>query len=506
MSSNYILSPLFEDNEESREIKKNLIEDYIKAVKEEYLKKGDGTIGPPMDKVRAVLDSTPLSILESQQNKKIFSTHYGSLFCTPYLDPINGDYIYNIGLFNFIFLPTLPLACFQKYQSEFRQLQKLGQGGYGSVFLAKTLRDSKEYAIKIVNFRVSSSEPLEIFYDEREVYREVRVLEKLNHKNILKQYSAWCELDTSIGNSTQFGSEEGSMGTNKESTDVYEIDKENTNVSDSSPSIPTGDSNQFGSEEGSMGINKESTDIYNVSSSNENRYSKSSNYNPTFNSKENNNNNQTINPKENNNNDIIINCSMFIQTEYCQGTLNDLMENPEFNLKSKREVLLISYQIIEGVDYLHSEGLMHRDLKPSNIFLNQDIIKIGDFGLAKPINHLSNYKTLPGSRVSFPHTTQIGTKIYASPEQEEEWLLTEYTEKVDIYSCGIILFELLCGHFLTQSERKTSIDNLLMKETLPRSFSEDEKSLIKNMVKKNPSERPSAKEVLTLLENLLKKL
>ncbi|CAG2183661.1 unnamed protein product, partial [Oppiella nova] len=98
-------------------------------------------------------------------------------------------------------------------------------------------------------------------------------------------------------------------------------------------------------------------------------------------------------------------------------------------------------------------GLMHRDLKPSNIFFSMDgNIKIGDFGLvtATAVEEESHTPSAHNStddincfilnRSSSSHTNRVGTQLYMSPEQIQNH---PYSHKVDIFSMGIILFELL---------------------------------------------------------------
>lgn len=81
--------------------------------------------------------------------------------------------------------------------------------------------------------------------------------------------------------------------------------------------------------------------------------------------------------------------------------------------------------------YLHQTRILHRDLKPQNILLQKDTIKICDFGFAKKMSAATNFLN-----------SIKGTPLYIAPEI----LLTRpYTHKVDVWSLGIILFELATG-------------------------------------------------------------
>ena len=100
--------------------------------------------------------------------------------------------------------------------------------------------------------------------------------------------------------------------------------------------------------------------------------------------------------------------------------------------------------------------MMHRDLKPSNIFFSLDgLIKVGDFGLVTSSTYgglQNSYVTLKGlgeEQGGGQHTGNLGSHFYMSPEQV---LGKKYNRKVDIFSLGIILFE-LHHPFATSMER-----------------------------------------------------
>uniref|UniRef100_A0A6Q2XBD2 Eukaryotic translation initiation factor 2-alpha kinase 3 n=1 Tax=Esox lucius TaxID=8010 RepID=A0A6Q2XBD2_ESOLU len=172
---------------------------------------------------------------------------------------------------------------------------------------------------------------------------------------------------------------------------------------------------------------------------------------------------------------------LYIQMQLCRkDTLKDWMSQrclPEHREQS--QCLDIFLQIAEAVHFLHSKGLMHRDLKPSNIFFTvDDVVKVGDFGLVTAMDQEEDEDDL-GPLTPVPsyarHTGQVGTKLYMSPEQLSG---NSYSHKVDIYSLGLILFELLCP-FRTQMER-VQVSWL---------------GMVRSMLSRDPAERPEAAEI-----------
>lgn len=89
-------------------------------------------------------------------------------------------------------------------------------------------------------------------------------------------------------------------------------------------------------------------------------------------------------------------------------------------------------QIMSGVEYCHRHNVVHRDLKPENLLLDQNLnVKIADFGLSNVMNDGEFLRTSCGSP-NYAAPEVISGKLYAGPE-------------VDIWSCGVILYALLCG-------------------------------------------------------------
>ena len=126
--------------------------------------------------------------------------------------------------------------------------------------------------------------------------------------------------------------------------------------------------------------------------------------------------------------------SYYSVMEYCEmGELFNYIVNKK--RLSENESSFFYYQIIQGLEYIHSLGIVHRDLKPENLLLSKEhLLKIIDFGL-------SNYFTKGQKELL---STPCGSPCYASPEMVAG---KKYDGmKIDVWSTGIILFAMLCGY------------------------------------------------------------
>ncbi|XP_042890006.1 eukaryotic translation initiation factor 2-alpha kinase 3-like isoform X2 [Penaeus japonicus] len=189
---------------------------------------------------------------------------------------------------------------------------------------------------------------------------------------------------------------------------------------------------------------------------------------------------------------------LYIQMELCQReSLKDwLLQNQSRN---KKTICDMFNDIVQAVEYVHDNQLMHRDLKPSNIFFSLDgKIKIGDFGLVTTI--AEDLRTpgvvQPGYMGRLPdshHTHRVGTQLYMSPEQVMGQV---YDYKVDIYSLGLIFFEMLVP-FSTGMERLTVMTRV-REGKFPDGFVDDypdEAELLKLMLSTNPDTRPTTRGI-----------
>ena len=167
--------------------------------------------------------------------------------------------------------------------------------------------------------------------------------------------------------------------------------------------------------------------------------------------------------------------------------------NAKNNKLSKDGAACYFYQLIKGVDYIHSLGIAHRDLKPENLLLTADYrLKICDFGISKFFNQKSILSE------SF-----LGTPSYASPETLERKMYDVI--KNDVYSCGIILYALMYRTlpFEWQSELADSFStntiNRYIKNVKSLKYLEEPddeiKDLLKGMLNYDPNSRYSIEDI-----------
>src|SRR5205823_4921748 len=123
----------------------------------------------------------------------------------------------------------------------------------------------------------------------------------------------------------------------------------------------------------------------------------------------------------------------FIAMEFIDGEALDRILARRGRL-SWEEVVAYAKQLCEALQYAHERGIIHRDLKPSNLMITRDgTLKLADFGIAKDMD----VTALTG------HNSTIGTAAYMSPEQCKGD--KNLTNKSDLYSLGIVFYELLTG-------------------------------------------------------------
>jgi serine/threonine protein kinase len=136
------------------------------------------------------------------------------------------------------------------------------------------------------------------------------------------------------------------------------------------------------------------------------------------------------------------NISYIVMKYVSAGTLHDRLGAPI----SPAEIITLTEQIAAALDHAHQQGILHRDIKPSNILLDdRSWVYLSDFGLAKMVE---GSVALTGSGVG------VGTPTYMSPEQGQG---LEVDARTDVYSLGVILFEMFTGSVPYEAETPMAV-------------------------------------------------
>eukprot|EP01047_Picozoa_sp_COSAG01_P009357 COSAG01_NODE_382_length_17840_cov_68.658663_19_plen_1094_part_00 len=163
-------------------------------------------------------------------------------------------------------------------------------------------------------------------------------------------------------------------------------------------------------------------------------------------------------------------------TEYAQGELFEILEDDQS--LPEAEVRKIARQLVKALHYLHHNRIIHRDMKPQNILVGAGgAVKLCDFGFAR---HMSA-KTMVLTSIK-------GTPLYMAPELVQE---KPYTETVDLWSVGVILFELYTGQPPFYTNNIYSLIQLIVKDPVryPPQMSADFKSFLQGLLVKDPKRR-----------------
>ncbi|XP_047951343.1 serine/threonine/tyrosine-protein kinase HT1-like [Salvia hispanica] len=180
-----------------------------------------------------------------------------------------------------------------------------------------------------------------------------------------------------------------------------------------------------------------------------------------------------------------------IITEYMsQGTLRMYLNKKEPYSLSVETILRLALDISRGMEYLHSQGVIHRDLKSNNLLLNDEMrVKVADFGTSCLETQCMEAKG------------NMGTYRWMAPEMIKE---KPYTRKVDVYSFGIVLWELTTALLpfqgMTPVQAAFAVAEKNERPPLAASCQAAIGHLIKRCWAANPSKRPDFSEIVSALE------
>ena len=346
-----------------------------------------------------------------------------------------------------------------RLDTDFENLEKIGEGGYGLVLKGTHRIDKYIYAIKIINISDFKNKA-----EIDEIVNEANKMSMIKDKYIVNYNICWYE--DNLGSAEKFyekKEEEEEESISKNPSKFLQDDKE-----DDKNSIKSNNSTKLNKKESKLNRMRS---LYCTSFRDDSKLINTSILSMKYKKK-----------------------FFVILMEYCDGnTLEDLITKHIQDSKPIDRRLIYNYikQILKGLKVLHRNGIIHSDIKPGNIFLKKvgeiEQIKIGDFGMAMIKKGSTRLKS---------EDLKGFTPLYSAPEQKNR--KGTYNEKIDIYACGLILYELI-GCFETNAEKYKAFDILKSSGTIldyiEKKYKE-ESDLIKIMTKKDYDERPSAEEIL----------
>lgn len=514
-----------------------------------------------------------------------------------------------------------------RYADDFDEIERLGRGGFGSVWKCRNRLDGAVYAVKRIRFHFRRRGTL-----SRKLHREVQTIAQLDHPNVVRYHSSWVEhaepaspASAASASSRTISAPPPSSSKKKPAEEeLCSEDEYGEDDDDDDDEPPVYDEEDDEDGEDDEDDEEKEEDDFDVEQELEREMAQAqmsskepepelqfqwdeslrelqpplSPHSPAL---------PTLDRRTRMHSNKSARCewstsTLFIQMHLYSDTLSRMLaRRTEVNRRESGEIVR---QIAEALRYIHSRGVIHRDLKPANVFLTplvpspdgqprlaephgpgsplgiyggstmpSYLVSVGDFGLAtfvgaaKDVDSVQTKRprqepvpvpmpptrtfgsppspcyiptqpqmpsqslqspvwiqsrllpqqrtiqqrtsdecdvvvaaSVPRSNPSFmptKHTSGIGTSLYASPEQIERGF---YNEKTDIFSLGIITFELLTKPFSTQMERAIVLGDV-RNGKFPTSFVETwprEAAFIRSCVEHDPAKRPSAMEILTM--------
>ncbi|KAI6785084.1 Serine/threonine-protein kinase-like protein [Emericellopsis cladophorae] len=386
---------------------------------------------------------------------------------------------------------------FELGSKDFIEEGRLGKGGFGEVVKARQKLDGHIYAIKKITQRSQHS--------LTEVLKEVRLLSRLSHPAVVRYYSTWVEevaVDAGSSDTATLTSTEGVTGdtgiSGSQAAESGDVDMQFHTSTGGLDFISSNAGVQFGYDDDES-EEEEGDDYFNSDDDDEDDDGEST-------EEENDSDERAVSPlrergtRRSSRFQRPFKTVLYISMEYCEKrTLRDLINRNLY--KDNQEVWRLFRQTLEGLAHIHGLSIVHRDLKPENVFISNsdgsDNVKIGDFGLATS-GQFSVDRVLANGFETDDMTKSIGTASYSAPEVRSA-VNGMYSTKVDMYSLGIIFFE-MCYIPMVGMHKADVIGRLRRAEpALPSDFQSPDKNqvdIVLSLLCHNPKDRPSSSALL----------
>ncbi|GLT86041.1 hypothetical protein SLE2022_042040 [Rubroshorea leprosula] len=188
--------------------------------------------------------------------------------------------------------------------------------------------------------------------------------------------------------------------------------------------------------------------------------------------------------------------TLCIVTEYMYGgSVYDYLHKQRGVFKLPT-LLKVAIDISKGMNYLHQSNIIHRDLKAANLLMDEnEIVKVADFGVAR-------VKAQSGVM-----TAETGTYRWMAPEVIEH---KPYDHKADVFSFGIVLWELLTGklpyEYLTPLQAAVGVVQKGLRPTIPKNINPKLAELLERCWQQDPTPRPDFSEIIEILQQIAKEV
>ncbi|KAJ8530310.1 hypothetical protein K7X08_037145 [Anisodus acutangulus] len=188
--------------------------------------------------------------------------------------------------------------------------------------------------------------------------------------------------------------------------------------------------------------------------------------------------------------------NLCIVTEYMSGgSVYDYLHKQKGSFKLPT-LLKVAIDVSKGMNYLHQNNIIHRDLKAANLLMDEnEVIKVADFGVAR-------VKAQTGVM-----TAETGTYRWMAPEVIEH---KPYDHKADVFSFGVVLWELLTGklpyEYLTPLQAAIGVVQKDLRPTIPKDTPPKLAELLETCWQQEPTSRPDFSEIVDILQQIAKEV